>query len=61
MLLHLLLVASVLTPLNLGAHSFWSVTHGTVSSNTVNLVASCAPTQPEDEADEADEDEKVLF
>ncbi|MBD1874384.1 hypothetical protein H6F75_12900 [Nodosilinea sp. FACHB-131] len=58
MLLRLLLVASVLTPLSLVGHSFWSVTHGAASSDTVDPVASCAPTQPEDEDEEADEDEE---
>ncbi|MBD2111864.1 MULTISPECIES: hypothetical protein [Cyanophyceae] len=56
MLLRLLLLASVLTPLSLGGHSFWSVTHGAAGSDTVDPVASCAPTQPDDD-DEADEDE----
>lgn len=57
MLLRLLLVASVLTPLTLGGQSFWSVTHGAAGSDTLDPVASCAPTQPEDEDEEADEDE----
>ncbi|MBE9160448.1 hypothetical protein IQ265_27030 [Nodosilinea sp. LEGE 06152] len=56
MLLRLLLIASALTPLILVGSTFWSTTFRATGSDTLNPVASCAPTQPDD--DEDDDDEK---
>jgi hypothetical protein len=57
MLLRLLLIASALTPLSLVGSTFLSTTfHGT-GSDTLNPVASCAPTQPDEDEDDEDEDE----
>ncbi|MFZ4676493.1 MAG: hypothetical protein ACOYM4_12520 [Nodosilinea sp.] len=58
MMLRLLLLATVLTPLSLGEMAFSAVTQANYGSDTLDPVASCAPTQPEDEDEDEDEDEK---
>lgn len=56
MLLRLLLLAGVLTPLSLGSAAFWSSAYSVSGSDSLNPVASCAPTQPDEDEDEDDEE-----
>ncbi len=55
MLLRLLLIASALTPLSLVGSTFWSPTFHRTGSDTLNPMASCAPTQPDENEDEDEE------
>ena len=54
MLLRLLLIASAFTTLSLMGNTFWSPMVQATGSDTLDPVASCAPTPP-DEASEDDE------